>query len=687
MSRTKKNFIKPLLPRNAGEGWDEGTASIKDVPSPYTLSHVPVGEGIRGIVFFLFCSLLCLSTAWATYDLPNDDNGCPGNCRQIPWKTGSDLWNSGMLPNYLPVTCPGLVGDGSTNDGPAIQNCINAAGANTAVSIPAGIYFVNTNLKMKSNVVLRGAKPSGPPFLPAADASATTFKLGSSGQVTFGSWSTSSTMGSNVGIASGYTKGSTSIAMTSTSGFSTGDWIIVSENPDTSIPVTKTGDDGDCTWCGENDGVHLMSQIVQITAISGATLMLSRPLYYTFKSSLSPVARKISFSVSKAGLENIRLDGSSTDHPAFIYMASLYSWVKGVETYHAGSGAKASHVEMEFAYGSEIRDSYFHHGRDSSSDRNYGIAFLFANSDHKVENNILRNHRHSTDFEGGGSGIAILYNYIDDDYTDDTSYLGSARVNHGAHPYMNLYEGNIYSHLTADSYWGSSSHNVFFRNWLWGDETQASDVPSKPSWGSLPLDVWYNQNYYSFVGNVLGVVGKWMNPSWSGYTLRNSNCSQQAIYNYGCNSSGIYSSAANTSSINHGNYDYKTNGVAFWEGGSDHALKASMYYASRPSFFGNCAWPAFGPDLTPVAGKLPAKARFEGDTSCSGVPPPPPPSTSACDVNQDNTTNIVDVQQCVNQSLGVATCTADINKDGICNVVDVQRVVNAALGGQCITTP
>ena len=60
-------------------------------------------------------------------------------------------------------------------------------------------------------------------------------------------------------------------------------------------------------------------------------------------------------------------------------------------------------------------------------------------------------------------------------------------------------------------------------------------------------------------------------------------------------------------------------------------------------------------------------------------------TTSICDVNKDNTTNVVDVQQCVNQSLGIATCTADINKDGICNVVDVQRVVNAALGGQCVS--
>jgi hypothetical protein len=66
-------------------------------------------------------------------------------------------------------------------------------------------------------------------------------------------------------------------------------------------------------------------------------------------------------------------------------------------------------------------------------------------------------------------------------------------------------------------------------------------------------------------------------------------------------------------------------------------------------------------------------------------PPPPPPSGSACDVNGDSATNVVDVQQEVNQALGIANCTADINKDGQCTVVDVQRVVNAALGGQCVT--
>jgi hypothetical protein len=69
----------------------------------------------------------------------------------------------------------------------------------------------------------------------------------------------------------------------------------------------------------------------------------------------------------------------------------------------------------------------------------------------------------------------------------------------------------------------------------------------------------------------------------------------------------------------------------------------------------------------------------------AGNPGTVPPG-SACDVNNDNATNVSDVQQCVNQAIGTTACTTgDVNQDSQCNVVDVQRVVNAALGGQCVT--
>ncbi|OGR47500.1 MAG: hypothetical protein A2X40_00025 [Elusimicrobia bacterium GWC2_65_9] len=60
---------------------------------------------------------------------------------------------------------------------------------------------------------------------------------------------------------------------------------------------------------------------------------------------------------------------------------------------------------------------------------------------------------------------------------------------------------------------------------------------------------------------------------------------------------------------------------------------------------------------------------------------------SACDLNRDASTNVVDVQLQVNQALGVTACTSDLNRDGACNVVDVQRSVNASLAGQCLVGP
>jgi len=56
-----------------------------------------------------------------------------------------------------------------------------------------------------------------------------------------------------------------------------------------------------------------------------------------------------------------------------------------------------------------------------------------------------------------------------------------------------------------------------------------------------------------------------------------------------------------------------------------------------------------------------------------------------CDLNNDNTVNVVDVQQAADMSLGMLTCTANIEGYDVCNSDVVTRIVNAALGGTCIT--
>jgi hypothetical protein len=63
-------------------------------------------------------------------------------------------------------------------------------------------------------------------------------------------------------------------------------------------------------------------------------------------------------------------------------------------------------------------------------------------------------------------------------------------------------------------------------------------------------------------------------------------------------------------------------------------------------------------------------------------------ASSRCDVNADNTVNILDVQQVVNQVLGLVACsTGDIDRNGLCNVTDVQLVINAVLTGMCQASP
>jgi hypothetical protein len=567
------------------------------------------------------------------YSLPNDNNGCPSNCREIPWQTGSDLWNGGTLPVYPSVTCTGLAGNGTTNDGPAIQACINNAAPNTAVYLPAGTYYVNSTVALKSNVVLRGAKAEGgPPFMPAADPGSTTLLLGSNAAMTTQNFSASTvnlTPATTYGqkspgykIANAPKKGDTTFTIGSGT-LQAGDWVSLFADNDPTL-VNSNGTDGACPWCGENTGYNNMIQIDQVTAVNGTTATLARPFYYTLYT--NPQYRIYTFPTQKAGYENLRFDASQHDLGStqiILLQGCLYCWVKSVETYMSGSNSAGVHMEMDYSYGDEIRDSAFHDQRSGASGSGYGVYFQFANSDHKVENNILYHNRHSTVFQGGGSGIAILYNYIDDMYTDDLTYLGSARTSHGAHPYMNLWEGNIVSHVAADDFSGTSSHTVFFRNWIWGGESNhvyagGSGIPSfPPGSGFNAVDLYTGQNYYSFVDNVLG------NPSlsggvaglWSKGTLNTfdeySGPDNPTVYSMGGSLGSTPASSATV--LLQGNYDYLSLGVAY---GAGDTYSPSLYYSNKPSFLGTCPFPEQGSDLAPVDTLLqPAYQRAMG-TAC-----------------------------------------------------------------------
>jgi hypothetical protein len=569
-----------------------------------------------------------------TYSLPNVNTGCPANCRAIPWKAGADLWNGGTLANYTSVTCAAAVANGVTDQTTNIQNCINAASAGTAVYLPANAscYFINGTIRLKSNVVLRGAGPSSTFICEGSggilDTQNFSFTGGSLNPAT-----NYNTFPSTFALSGTPQKGDTTVVIGSGT-VSVGTWIKIFGNDDPSL-ISATGTDGFCQWCGDNTGFYVQQQIVQITAITsgtggaGSNATISRPLYYTpsttsvtVNGKTEPAGAKyniITFSTQKAGYENFKVTATGDIGASQIIrlQGCLYCWVKGVETQTTGSNTESCHVMLMESYGAEIRDGYYHDQRSGASGSGYGVYFEWVNGDHKVENNIIRHNRHGIVFQGGGSGIAILYNYVDDEYTDDLTYLGSVRTSHGAHPFFNLFEGNVISHLTADDFSGTSSHDVMFRNWLWGDYTGQWTVPSpgtdapspsgsNPGSGFDAIDLYQSQQYYSFVGNVLGHTG--LHTTWSGATLSatctTNNCgydvpSTPGVYSYGSSSLGSAATSSGTV-LRHGNWDYKTNGVAFWDGGSNHTLATSIYYTSEPGYLSGYPWPLLGPESSPT---------------------------------------------------------------------------------------
>jgi hypothetical protein len=66
-----------------------------------------------------------------------------------------------------------------------------------------------------------------------------------------------------------------------------------------------------------------------------------------------------------------------------------------------------------------------------------------------------------------------------------------------------------------------------------------------------------------------------------------------------------------TTAILHGNYDYASDSVKWDPSIADHVLPASLYLSAKPAWWGTMPWPPIGPDVTPMANKIPALVRYE----------------------------------------------------------------------------
>ena len=133
-----------------------------------------------------------------------------------------------------------------------------------------------------------------------------------------------------------------------------------------------------------------------------------------------------------------------------------------------------------------------------------------------IENNIFYRLHTSILLRSGSSGNVIAYNYSAGNYHDpQTSWLiQDMDANHGAHPMMNLYEGNIAGLFQPDSFWGSSSHCTVLRNWFLGDDIVFPPYSTRGAYQTnssfhvsanlMAVDLNYAISYHNLVGNIVG---------------------------------------------------------------------------------------------------------------------------------------------------------------------------------------
>ncbi|MBN1696501.1 MAG: hypothetical protein JW881_03205 [Spirochaetales bacterium] len=541
------------------------------------------------LVVLLSCSLPHIHKTSFYYepDIPADDNKIIPLNRRIDWYPGIP----GDIPDYPDAINAkdspyNAAGDDTTDDTAAIQAAINACPPGSAVYLPAGTYRISNQLTISRSIVLRGAGPEN-----------TRIKQYSTARI-LQLYSGNQRIGPIVKIISGFYRDSTSITVSNAATFESGDYIVMYQDNLDGL-VFKEGSGGrPCEWCGigESEGNHAMTQIVRIESKLGNSLKINRPLYFGFTAENNPEIQEIGM-ISGVGVEDLAIEQAVSGGSYNIFASSLaYSWLKNIHSYMCPS----AHLRLMYSYGCEIRDSYFYDAYTHTGSASYGIFIIYPNSDHLIENNKILKCSPSICHEGGGSGNVIAYNYARESFHEDPSeWFFKNIVNHGAHPYMNLFEGNYVDGIALDNYWGSSSHNTYFRNYV----TRHRTTPEATE-GIYAVEIGTLNYYNSFVGNVF------CQPDAIG-TVNMCKCSDnRIIWRMGCFSGASTGNPedpfVSLTTFRHGNYNYITNSVNWDIRTSEKIIPHSLYLTSKPSFFGSLSWPPFGPDVSGKVGEIPA---------------------------------------------------------------------------------
>jgi hypothetical protein len=348
--------------------------------------------------------------------------------------------------------------------------------------------------------------------------------------------------------------------------------------------------------------------MLEVASVAGNTLSFTTPLHIGFDvAHQAQIVRYTTPALRNAGIEDLYVRGGLDDNITFRY--SMYSWIKNVDSdYSTGDS-----IGIDRCFRCVLRDSYVHDTPDPNpGGAGYMLSLAEATSDTLVENNIFMRGNKVMVMRATGGGNVIGYNYFDDGYIEyDPGWMETGlNASHMTCPHFELFEGNSAFNIDGDDTWGGAVYNTFFRNHATGKRRSFADLSNRRAIGLM-----YGHYFYSFVGNVLGMLGQ--NPSpFSGFAYED-------LFPWGDSPVGLFrlgytptdwnapaEAAVVTTTHRHANFDYATNVVRF-EPGYDTVLPDSLYLPGKPAFFGTNPWPwvdPIGPTKTAV---LPAKARID----------------------------------------------------------------------------
>jgi hypothetical protein len=313
---------------------------------------------MKSLSIFLFC-LFCSGVRANAQTLTPTGNLVIPSGRTIKWAPGLEF--RGGIPKRTALINVKLApynakGDGVTDDTKAIQAALDAAQANEVVYLPESTYLIGRTLNIsRPNISIRGDGPASTIIHMTDNVGVPIINFNY-----LHSWSP------RVPVTSACTQRPTQITLTASNGIKVGDIVVISQlNPSF---VDTQGDAGQpITWAGApgagvsgNDFTRVMTQVVRVTAITGNTLTLERPLYLTFQASQSPTINYMTPAYG-IGVESLQLYRTGKGIGGYnISMGTVAeSWVTNVASINAPGAECDYHIEVNDSYACEVRGCWF----------------------------------------------------------------------------------------------------------------------------------------------------------------------------------------------------------------------------------------------------------------------------------------------------------------------------------------